>query len=515
MKKPWGLLAALLLLSGCAGGPEATSSDETEEVAPVYTDWSKLTDYEAPQQRFTRRYTDFTDHLIPAEDYGPLLPYVGAINGDRYTNVEKYGLVTLQGEIVTDPVYTNIYQPYCYDYATSQSQLSSFWVLERSAEQAQSGEWEMRLALAALDGSWCTGEDFVYGWAPDTEHYFLVDTQGALYLCDQTGDLHLCVSGQRMTKLCGENWYMSHAGEGGTSLITEDTRGRVDLYTGTVTSLSRCDTCMGWHGDKWAVAIRNGAYGYLGEDGSWAIRPQFRSAVDFQGDYALVDLSDGTHALIDRSGQAVLRAQADQQLLTWQDGAGKIWYLSAQPTEDYASYTGVTCYDETLQEATPDWITGQTTVSVGTGLLWTVSQDGTALTCFDGSRTRTLPLPKGFQPVSATLEQDGLVILENDGFRDGVCYNSKDEVLIPAGNYASIVRTQDPADETAYLLCQSYGSDYFDLFDLSGKKLAGGIHSLSSPVIHSLVHITDSLSDGYRTLDGQWVFRVRIRDSGD
>ena len=66
MKKPWGLLAALLLLSGCAGGPEAPSSDKPEEVSPVYTDWSKLTDYEAPQQRFTRHYADFTDHLIPA-----------------------------------------------------------------------------------------------------------------------------------------------------------------------------------------------------------------------------------------------------------------------------------------------------------------------------------------------------------------------------------------------------------------------------------------------------------------
>ncbi len=114
--RPWGLLAALLLLSGCAGGVEGSpSSDEPEALSPVYTDWSKLTNYEAPEERFTRRYTAFTDHLIPAEDYGPLLPYVGAVTGDRYTNVEKYGLVTLEGEIVTDPVYTNIYRPCYYD----------------------------------------------------------------------------------------------------------------------------------------------------------------------------------------------------------------------------------------------------------------------------------------------------------------------------------------------------------------------------------------------------------------
>ena len=258
MKKLWGLLAALLFLSGCAGGPEAPSSHEPEEVSPVYTDWSKLTDYEAPEQLFTRRYADFTDHLIPAEDYGPLLPYVGAVTGDRYTNVEKYGLVTLEGEIVTDPVYTNIYRPCYYDYASSQSQLNSFWVLERSVEQAD-GQWEMRLALAALDGSWCTEEDFVHGWAPDAEHYFLVDTQGALYLCSQTGELQLCVSAQRMMELCGENWYLSHAGEGGTSLITEDNQGRVDLYTGAVTPLSRCDFCTGWHGDRWALAKLDGS----------------------------------------------------------------------------------------------------------------------------------------------------------------------------------------------------------------------------------------------------------------
>ena len=510
--RPWGLLAALLLLSGCAGGVEGSpSSDEPEALSPVYTDWSKLTNYEAPEERFTRRYTAFTDHLIPAEDYGPLLPYVGAVTGDRYTNVEKYGLVTLEGEIVTDPVYTNIYRPCYYDYASSQSQLNSFWVLERSVEQAD-GQWEMRLALAALDGSWCTEEDFVHGWAPDAEHYFLVDTQGALYLCSQTGELQLCVSAQRMMELCGENWYLSHAGEGGTSLITEDNQGRVDLYTGAVTPLSRCDFCTGWHGDRWALAKLDGAYGYLGEDGSWVIPPQFRSAADFQGDYALADLSDGTHALIDRSGQVVLRAQEGQQLFTWQDKRGKMWYLCAQPSEDYSSYTQMRCFDETLRENPPEWLEPQTEVHTSSGALY--AQEGEDLLCFDGETSLRLPLPEGFTPAFVSWS-DGYFIVQDLSYRDAVCYDSQGNILIPAGSWATILTTRDPSESSVYFLCQSYGSDYFDLFDHHGQKLAEGIHSLSSSVSYGLVHVTDSLSDGYRTLDGQWVFRVRVRDSGD
>ena len=105
-------LALALLLSGCKSAP-AQESPAAESLSPVYADWSHLTPYEAPQEVYTRRYEDFNDTLTPRDDYGPLLPFQGASLirheygfDDPYT---LYGLATLEGEVIVDPVYTSAF----------------------------------------------------------------------------------------------------------------------------------------------------------------------------------------------------------------------------------------------------------------------------------------------------------------------------------------------------------------------------------------------------------------------
>ena len=150
-KRGVALVLALLLLAGCA--PEAemppppSTSAETEPCV-VYTDWSKLTPY-VPEDReslYTRRYESFTDRLIPAGDYGQLLPYRGARldrrNADEWGfsgGQELWGLCNAEGELITDPVFHSVYQAGWWDYDTDGRGTLPLLIL--GAVREENGAW--------------------------------------------------------------------------------------------------------------------------------------------------------------------------------------------------------------------------------------------------------------------------------------------------------------------------------------------------------------------------------------
>ncbi len=67
----------------------------------------------------SRRYEEYTDRLIPARNYGKLIPYAGCRDERAWSDAPDaedyepylYGLMTTDGEVITDPVYTRIARP--------------------------------------------------------------------------------------------------------------------------------------------------------------------------------------------------------------------------------------------------------------------------------------------------------------------------------------------------------------------------------------------------------------------
>lgn len=178
-------LTLAFLLSGCAQSAPTGDASQPGANLPqspagpnVQVDWSQVEGQSpAPQPDLDggRWYPEGTDHLIPREDYGPLIPYVGAImyseehwvdnNGQEQDSVSPwptslYGLMTRSGKLVTDPVYLTAAQ----GSFTFQGQRNTLPVLILS--QARE-EWKdfcngRRYAVAALDGSWVTDFEFWY-----------------------------------------------------------------------------------------------------------------------------------------------------------------------------------------------------------------------------------------------------------------------------------------------------------------------------------------------------------------
>ena len=98
------LLALALLLSACGAPAEAPESAQPQQGVAVH--WDVLTP--EAENIAERRYEEYTDELIPADDYGPLVPYIGGEANGEWEQSWFYGLATRDGEIVTDPVYDGV-----------------------------------------------------------------------------------------------------------------------------------------------------------------------------------------------------------------------------------------------------------------------------------------------------------------------------------------------------------------------------------------------------------------------
>ena len=120
------LLFIMLLTLFCACG----KNDETQPTSsPDPTTWGFTLDELPDIGKYKsadspRMFDEYVDNLIPRSDYGELVPYLGSVA--QYESVEDedayvsgmirgyYGLCTVDGVIVTDPVYASI--EYCDGY---------------------------------------------------------------------------------------------------------------------------------------------------------------------------------------------------------------------------------------------------------------------------------------------------------------------------------------------------------------------------------------------------------------
>ena len=167
------MLAVLLVLSGCTAkkepppvtpSPTPIQSEEQGGELTIYTDWSKLDDRKEPLPTAGLRwYDDFTGQLIVRNDYGPLIPYAGLRLMDDWPASTGclYGLMTTDGVVVTDAVYSSVTSP-CYYVGGEARPVSHPLLMLNMGIQTDEGDGDVRkyYAIAANNGSWCT--EFCY-----------------------------------------------------------------------------------------------------------------------------------------------------------------------------------------------------------------------------------------------------------------------------------------------------------------------------------------------------------------
>jgi hypothetical protein len=194
-----------LLLTGCTARqerPEAEIAPGAEPESAVYTDWSKLTPYAPPQEIFGYHagYSGF-DAFQPRGDYGALLPYIGKYSAMSMYVIDSlplYGLVSPEGELVTEPIYADV------------RYFDDFMLLYRGDPEGVSGGdsyagGRFSRTLAAPDGSWTRELTDSYYVASGENLLMTASADNSLALWNAQGEVIMRFDGALFAPYLGEN----------------------------------------------------------------------------------------------------------------------------------------------------------------------------------------------------------------------------------------------------------------------------------------------------------------------
>ena len=388
------LALLLLLASGCedrpaidAGAPEPAGSAATgtpdapsptpavtpgvtaapsppQETGGVWTDYSAYAPYARKSDEiFTRLSDDYLPGLIPSANYGTLAPYIGEAIGDSYVGpIIMQGLCTLDGMIVTDPVFKRIYQP-SKSYGYKPNTYYPVYQLERPMTEKENRAYydyhgieakhdyddefgdgdgyedeygppqdsepprdpfvvaTPTIAVCALDGSWVTDYYFDVEFCDNVilldrgKHVDVYDYNGNfLYNTDILSGYSICTTFEGeiairdwtdcigLKSSYGDGYFLLRTGKGKYTFFDVLTRdANVTGYEGASPFLSGR-----------AAVKQGGLWGYIDAELGLAIDFQFEEAGRFVGDYASCKLPDGRYVLIDKDG--AIQGESDQRI---------------------------------------------------------------------------------------------------------------------------------------------------------------------------------------------------------
>ena len=188
-------LIIALMLSAC-GAPAAGPTPAPDAGPNVDVHWDVLTP--KPENVAERWYEDYTPDLIPSDEYGQLVPYIGGeAQSEIWGNSWFYGLATRDGVIVTDPVFLEINTLDWYDpakYGRVQGGALTLRTAIRSetepADEYALG-FEDRYGLAAIDGSWYTGQVYTDLVCQSELGALFFDLDGDLVMVSDVGGAEL------------------------------------------------------------------------------------------------------------------------------------------------------------------------------------------------------------------------------------------------------------------------------------------------------------------------------------
>ncbi len=313
----------LLLLGGSACTPEMPEPDPSETSASVetqavlsdtgeggfsvYTDWSKLEVYQPPEEQYTRWYHEAVHELLPLEDgYGTLVPFVGSFPPDRsWGGVYQYGLMTMDGAIVVDTTYSDVWRMTYYEGGVQR--LPVLGLMETVYEGPTDGGYHIgiqRFGAAALDGSWAIPVEYTDVSVLSAEYFALWQGETA-YVYNLDGQLlrsMVCSEADLLRNTVYVTWNEGMSGacrEDGASYL-------IDLFAGRTIPLAEGLSVYWPMGELFLVRDRQTElYGAVDRAGRLVIPTEYRNISEYRGGAVQAEGPDGTLRYFDAQGQEV------------------------------------------------------------------------------------------------------------------------------------------------------------------------------------------------------------------
>lgn len=472
------VIITLSFLSGC------TDNSNTPPVPAETIAISMPTPVAQPERR------EPTDELMPRADYGTLIPYHGANTPE---GAPLYGLLTLDGEAVTKPVYTLIDRGSQADIRTPRE----FFLLSKTPCN-DDGDFVGPFALAASDGSWCT--DFQY----KTIVYYdiLIDMQDNLIYLDKDGTerfrMKLDAPNSPLEARWSEGTLSLYASETETTLL-------IDTETGERIEVPGVSLWGDFQEDL-VPAVFIGLehnFGYINLQGETIISPQFDWGDSFQNGVALVTLPDGSQGLIDKEGNILLQTAGGIDILNWDNGLHYLFY--DDQTGEESTVTAV--YDQLLR-AIDSPLIGKIVHRIGADWVWYQENGATKLVW--GTQTKTIQMEG--HPIFILGDK---VIFENTPVApvyENALVALDGTVLIPYGTYSSLRIIFDLVTGAPYvqagqtLSCDPDAERVYSILDIDGVHLTDFTEHQYITMAGGNLLFDGADFSGLQDLEGNWLF---------
>jgi hypothetical protein len=509
-------LLPLILLSSCirlpGSGVSKPSPDiSAEQISPspspaptewnsgVKTDYSYLTPYEPPTEKYTRLKDGPIPDLLPSGRYGSLLPYVGETmySDDGYNTIRKYGLITADGMIVTDPVYTTVYQGSYYSNSTNAGDKMPVYVLVKLKDNInEESPWGNEInAVCALDGSWATALDYESVFCTDkvivlvrdsaANDVDIIDYSGKLLYNTKTLSCYSSIpeaSAYSFMSGYGEGFFAVPL-SGGRSVI-------IDALTGSETYIDY-EQCSAFS-EGFAAVMKGGLYGYIDRHFNMVIPPKSLWYDYFHNGKSIVQYEDQSYAIIDAGGNILL--ENPYYITRWDNNIYGV----------YNSDNSITYLDSDLNEIQAPG--GQQITPLYEG--WFYFNSGRSVTIFKGNESHTF---KGIEGIYG-IRGDLAVVYSsgNDTYREGVM-TLDGKTVVPMEDAQSVVLIPDEKTGETYILASMYFENQsYKVYDSAGSLLFSGKGYAIYNDTFSLFEVNDEFSYAYVDAGGNDIFRISL-----
>jgi hypothetical protein len=489
-------------VSPSAAPPETPSPAATDWHSGVQTNYSGLTPYQPPEELYTRLSDGPMTELKPSGDYGKLLPYVGAsLFGDMgYLSFNMLGLVTDNGMIITDPVFSRVYQGSFYNYADYTSTYVPAYALVKLNEPIDEDNlWDSeRCAVCALDGSWITSFDYTSVYFGDKVILGMrSNDQNDVDVFDYDGELLFNTTSLGCYDLVPpQSGYAFMNGYGEGLLAVQLTNGKtvyIDALTGAerYTDYQQAEAFFG----GFARVTVNSLVGFIDRSFSLVIQPQYYYADYFSDGRSVVQLQDHSYAVIDTNGGVLF--QRDTPISRWDKS-----FFCVYDND----YNETLYYDSRFNEIKSG--SGQL-ISLSDG--WFYYTDDGGVVIMNGREKYTID---GIATVSGVA--GGLVyyyVNETDSWSEGVKTLDGEDV-VPLSKNTSVYLVTSKTSGDVFISVSSYSQNgtnqTFKVLDRDGNTILSGQGYATYDGQRDLFEVYGEQFFGYADTSGQYIFKISL-----
>jgi len=371
-------LVVVLLISACKNTERSPFLPPPDPIPPpemrwdVQTDFNILTPFVPSHSLHSRLHDGAMPELIPSNNYGLLLPYSSAtVMDDGGLRSANYGLVTIDGVVVTDLIYDSIVRAeYSHSwYYGAATEVFPAYSLSKTGKVADIKAVDenddviiisydgtiIRMAACALDGSWITPFDY----------YFIKFTEEVIILVrdESTPDIDVIdYNGKHLYNMLDLDWirdiskdYWSSSsftnmvsGGYGSVQLKNGTYAFIDALTGSAYYTEYIGVSLFSEGFA-PVAVRGGdertnymIWGLINTDFEIVIPPKYAWAPVFYKGKAVVELPDNSSQVINTRGEVLFNVPDGYRLDHSYEGPNFIMYSefgAKYLTSDFKEFT--------------------------------------------------------------------------------------------------------------------------------------------------------------------------------